>query len=311
MAGKPAKIEDDEEIDIEDDDDSLLDIEIVDDVPEKDKDKKVAPLVEESTDTDDDPSEDEIKTYSDKVKSRIDKLTAKYHQERRSKEAAARQLDELARITQTQIAEGNRLKELINKGEGFWKETNKNKVESQLQVAKREYREAFDAGDVDKLSEAQEKITKLSIELDKTVSWNPEPLKPYKAPVQQRQEPVVDTKAQDWHSKNSWFGEDDRMTSFAMALHRDLVKKGIDPQTPSYYNSIDAEMRKTFPDTFKGEKSSRTSGGGTVVAGASRSSGKTSRKVVKLTATQVALAKRLGVTNEQYANEVLRLENDR
>ena len=181
-------------------------------------------------------------------------------------------------------------------------------------MAKREYKEAYDSGDGDRLVEAQEKMTTARIKLDKAenVSQNMQEknaLQEVRNEVkiqQQPERPVRDQKAATWQDRNSWFGQDDEMTSLALGLHEKLVKENgmAYATTDEYYKRIDETMRKRFPENFEEvEDEKPRQKPSTVVASASRS---TSSKKIKLSTSQQTIAKKLGLTNEQYARELIK-----
>jgi hypothetical protein len=185
-------------------------------------------------------------------------------------------------------------------------------------MAKKEYRDAYESGDGDKLVEAQEKMTSAKIKLDRvfdaTQNLNQRrALQERENDVQIQQQPVQqpirDSKASSWQEKNSWFGQDDEMTSLALGLHEKLVKQNgmAYATTDEYYKRIDETMRKRFPENFESidedEKPQSKAKPSTVVASASRS---TSSKKIRLTTSQQAIAKKLGLTNEQYARELVK-----
>jgi hypothetical protein len=173
-------------------------------------------------------------------------------------------------------------------------------------LAKRAYKQAYEAGDADKLIEAQEKLTNAKIKADRLNALKPPALQEDENPVQTRTEeqitaPVpVDERANSWAASNTWFGQDDEMTSLALGLHTKLVKLGIDPQSSEYYEQIDARMKQVFPEQFEGqgEVANKPKRQSNIVAPATRS---TAPKKITLSPTQVALAKRLGLTPKQYA----------
>jgi hypothetical protein len=177
-------------------------------------------------------------------------------------------------------------------------------VQSEIEQAKRKLKDAYDAGDSDKLLEAQEELTAAKIKADRVNNFKPAPLQEEKPAVQPapqpvQQEPVrVDAKASAWQEANPWFGSDDEMTALALTVHRKLVESGVNPTSDEYYDRINTRMRQVFPDAFPSEKPVKKS---TVVAPATRS---TAPKKIVLTQSQVNIAKRLGLTNEQYARAV-------
>ena len=198
-------------------------------------------------------------------------------------------------------------------------ENAKSKVESDLELARKKFKEAYDAGDSDALAAAQERMAELSVQKVSAVNYRPV----YKPEAEERQpqyEPVVrpptDPKAVDWAKKNTWFGRDQLMTDYAKHVHdRIVVFDRIDPRSEDYWQTLDGEMRKRFPEMFddpdedsRSERQVRQQASN-VVAPASRSSAAKPRKQVKLTATEVSLAKRLGLTVEQYAAEKMRSTN--
>lgn len=294
---------------VENEKDDDLEIEVVDDTPEKDKGRK--PLdkpVEE-------PSEDELETYSDKVQARIKELTHARHDERRKAEALAREKAELERVAQQMLAENKRLKQYVNTGEQQFVETYKSGAERELEIAKRAYKDAYEAGDSEALVNAQEALTEAKFKLQRAQNFKPTPLQEEEIEVQSAQSqntpPPLDEKTEAWQAKNKWFGADgyEDATSYALGLHTKLVNSGVDPRSDSYFEQIDARMKSKFPEYF-GDADKPKSGDGskkptTVVAPAARSTG---AKKVQLTATQVALAKRLGLTPQQYAVELIKLE---
>lgn len=299
-------------ITIEADDDSV-NIEIEDDTPPEDRNRK--PLPKEQVE---ELEKDDLAEYSAKVKDRMAKLRKVYHDERREKEAAARRAAEAERIAQAIAEENRRLKNTLGSGEGAYVDAVKKSAEYELSLAKKEYREAYDAGDPDKIIEAQQKLNSAQYKLTEVENYRPQ----YKNAGQNEETPVniqpetvrppkPDDRALKWQDKNEWFGSDAEMTSLALGLHQKLVEKGVSPTSDEYYRSIDSTMRKRFPeydwgDTLDEDKpSQRTKKTSTVVASAART---TAPKTVKLTATQVALAKKLGLTPEAYAKELLKLE---
>lgn len=297
-----------------------IEIDVVDDTPEPDKDKPAAsveakPEGESEGPLPEEPDENELKSYSDRVRERISKLTARSHNERRAKESAARQLDEAAKALKTTIDENNRLKTLVHQSESFLKDTNKGRLEAQIAQARADYKTAYESGDADALAKAQEKMSSLHAELSQTNAWNPQPLPPTKEPDVLKPQVQPDEQAADWQTRNQWFGRDVRMTGFALGVHQELVQAGVDPRSSDYYNRIDQEMVKQFPDRFN--KPARevpvttvsVGSGASVVAPAGRANAGKSPRKVQLTGTQVALAKRLGVTPQQYAEQVLKLGN--
>jgi len=286
------------------DDDGDYEIEVVDDTPKKDRGRKPSEPPADVTD-------EELEEYSEKVRKRIQHFSKGYHDERREKEKALRERQELERLAQQLVEENKKLKGTVGKNQTALLEQAKRNVDSDLINAKKAYKEAYEAGDSDAVLEAQEKLTEVKLRAERVNNFKLPALQEAETPVQNEVSdtpaPAVtpDERAMDWASQNTWFGSDDEMTSFALGLHNKLVKEGLDPKSDDYYEKIDSRMRQVFPDQFEdyesepeAEKPRRQSN---VVAPATRS---TSPKKVKLTQTQVNLAKRLGVPLDLYAKKV-------
>lgn len=309
----PDEIEDKKtgEVDFEIEGEGEVDIEIEDDTPEKDRGRK--PLDREV----DDPTDEEIETYSDKVKNRIKELTHARHDERRVKEATMREKQELERLAQQLIEENKRLKQNVYTGQEAVIEGAKQKAESELERARSKLKAAQEAFDTDAIIAAQEEVMDAKIRVEQTKNFRPTPLQEENFEVQtpQTQPAKVepDEKTLRWQAKNQWFGSPgfEEYTSYALGLHQKLVTNGVDPRSAEYFEQIDARMKSTFPDLF-GQSADKPRSGEvqkkptTVVAAVSRS---TSAGKIKLTQTQVALAKKLGLTPQQYAAQVAKLEN--
>jgi hypothetical protein len=277
-------------------------IEVVDDTPESDRYR--TPMNEAPQD----PTEEELATYSESVKNRFKHFTKGYHEERRAKEAATREKDEALRIAQAVFEENKRLKGSVNQGQNVLLEQAKRAINTEIEDAKRIFKEAYEAGDSDKLLEAQEALTNAKIRADKVNNFKPAPLQEQETPVQMAPQPQqaapVDDKLLAWQDQNQWFGSNKRMTSYALGLHEELVDNGIRVGSDEYYRRIDTDIRERFPDQVgAGEsadaKPQRTKSN--VVSPATRS---TAPKKIVLTQTQVNLAKRLGVPLELYARKV-------
>ena len=280
-----------------------IEIELVDDTPAQDRDKWTA----DKTPTED--GEDEAASYSRKVQERIKKETAKVHAERRAKEDRERQLNELSEFSKRIIQENNQLKSLIENGEKVLVTEHQGRLEGQLAAARAAYREAHEAGDVSGMIAAQENLAKLAAQQDRLSTHRVEPLQRmdeqrelqrFVAP----QQPQVDQRALEWKEQNGWFGRDEVMTAFAMGVHQQLVnREGIDPRSADYYNRINSEVKKRFPERFQSENRQAPRRNDPVVAPAGRSGGGNARRKVTLTETQARLARRLGLTLEQYAEQ--------
>lgn len=288
--------------------DSDIEIEVVDDTPKADRGRKASAPPEEVT-------EEELENYSDKVKNRIKHFTKGYHDERRAKEQALREREELERLTKSLVEENKKLQGTVGKNQTLMVEQAKKSVASEVEQAKREYKTAYDSGDSDAVLEAQDKLFTAKSKLEKLNAYKPKetkeedtfdkPSQTVDTPTQTTPPVQADEKALEWANENSWFGSDDEMTSFALGYHNKLVKEGIDPKSDDYYAKLNSRMRSVFPDEFEDtqneglvdEKPKKAS----VVAPATRS---TAPKKVKLTQTQVAIANRLGVPLELYAKKV-------
>lgn len=283
-----------------DNDADEYDIEVVDDTPKADRGRKASEPPAEITD-------EELEEYSDKVKNRIKHFSKGYHDERRAKETALRERQELEKLTRQLVEENNNLKTTTTKNQTVMLDQAKKAAERELQQAKVAYKAAYESGEADAVVEANESITTAKIKADRLNNFKLPTLQATETPVQTRETattpaPVVDAKATDWAKTNTWFGTDDEMTSYVLGLHSKLVKSGVDPQSDEYYETIDSRMRTVFSENFEdAEETEKPRRQSNVVAPATRS---TSPKKVRLTQTQVTLAKRLGVPLELYAKKV-------
>jgi hypothetical protein len=290
-----------------------IDLEIEDDTPVEDKGKE--PLPKEKVE---ELENDTLEDYSERVKQRMAQLKKVWHDERRAKEAADREREEAIKYAKQIAEENKKLKTTLSSGEEEYIKAVSNSLENQLMLAKRDYREAYDSGDTEKIIEAQAKMNDAQMRLSQIQQYKPQ----YKNALQEDEKDVYiqetrpqvtkpDSKALNWQEKNTWFGKDEEMTSLALGVHEKLVRSGIDPTSDEYYRRIDSTMQKRFPEyfgdaTLDEEKPAERTKPSNVVAPATRS---TAPKKVKLTKTQVALAKKFGLTPEQYARETLKLEN--
>jgi hypothetical protein len=299
-----------------DDNDSEMEIEIVDDTPDQDKGRPRRPEGKEP----EIPNDDEIANLGQDVQKRIKKLRWEYHEERRAKEEASRQLNEATAFAKKMFDEKKRMEDALRKGEEILVENEKSRVESGLELARKNFKEAYDLGDADAISAANQKIAELAVQKASAVNYRPVYTPEEAAPRQQGYEPVVrpptDPKATEWAKRNNWFGRDQLMTDFAKHIHdRIVVFDRVDPRTEEYWQTLDGEMRKRFPEMFDDPEESSPperqvrQQASSIVAPASRSSSAKPRKQVKLTSTEVSLAKRLGITVEQYAAEKMRSTN--
>ena len=277
-------------------------IEVVDDTPPEDRGRK--PMTEPPKEV----TDDELSKYDESVQKRIKHFTKGYHDERRAKESAEREREEALRFAQSLAEENKKLKGSVNQNQTALLEQAKKVVANELETAKRQYKEAYEAGDSDALVNAQEALTTAKMKAEKVNNFRPTPLQVEKTDVQPAYQPQpaapVDEKLLAWQDQNQWFGSNKRMTAYALGLHEDLVGEGIPAGSEEYYKRINTDMRERFADQFGADepadaKPQRTKSN--VVAPATRSTAP--RKIV-LTQTQVNLAKRLGVPLELYARKV-------
>jgi hypothetical protein len=270
-------------------------IEVVDDTPEVDRNRK--PMKEAPAEV----TDDELEQYSEGVKKRIQHFSKGYHEERRAKEAALREREEAVRLAHNLVEENKRLQGSLGQGQQALLEQAKKVVQNELDQAKQKFKAAYEAGDSDALVEAQEALAAAKYKAERVNNFKPAVAQPQNTVVQPAPRPEqtvkVDSKAKAWQDANSWFGDDKEMTALALAVHQDLVESGVDTSSDEYYEKINARVRKRFPEAFNSEKPKKSS----VVAPATRSTAP--RKIV-LTQSQVQIAKRLGLTNEQYARAV-------
>lgn len=271
------------------------DVEVIDDTPEADRGR--TPMKEPPAEV----TDDELAKYSDGVKQRIQHFSKGYHEERRAKEAALREREEALKLTQTLIEENKRLQGTLGQGQQALLEQAKQTATAEVAAAKQKLKDAHEAFDTDSIVAAQEELARAVNKIERLNAVKAAP-----PPVQQPQNvvqtapavPQPDSKALAWQNANPWFGANKRMTAMALAVHQELVDKGVDTASDDYYASVNAEMRKVFPEAFPSAKTTKTNN---VVAPATRS---TAPKKIVLTQTQVTLAKRLGLTPEQYARAV-------
>ena len=289
-----------------------VEIEVEDDTPAADRGRTPSEPPAEVTD-------DELENYSEKVKKRIQHFSKGYHDERRAKEQALREREAAEAYAKQLIEENNRLKSDGIKNQNALIESAKRQVEAEMLAAKRAYKDAYESGESDAILEAQQQLNNAQIRMDRVSSFKParvaeeNPLQSYSNRVQQQvqapqeQQIARDVKAEAWRDENPWFGSDDEMTAFALGYHNKLVKEGVDPQSDDYYEKINSRMRKVFPDQFDDgidEPEEPKKKSSNVVAPATRS---TSPNKVRLTQSQIAIAKRLNVPLDVYAKQVAQL----
>ncbi len=282
-----------------------LELEIVDDTPEKDRGRKASAPPEELTD-------EELDTYqSEKIKKRIKHFDKAYHDERRAKEEALREREELQKVAKALLEEREQLKGAVSKNQTTLLDQAKQTVVAELDVARKEYEEAYETGDGKKVLAAQEKLVQAKIKADRVNNFKLPPLQEKKAPVKDEPSaPAVDQKAVAWAKRNPWFHHDEEMTGFAFGLHNKLVASGVDPKSDEYYTKLDSRMRQVFANRFATDDDDNDDTPppkrkADTVAPASRS---TAPKKIRLTKSQVAVAKRLGVSLEDYARQMVALE---
>ena len=298
-----------------------VEIEIEDDTPPQDRGRKAAPPPEELSD-------EELASYDEKVQQRFKKFTRGYHDERRAKEQALREREAAEEFARKVYEENKRLQEQLANGSKEYIATSKTAAQAELEAAKEKYRKAYEAADSDALVEAQAQIAKATVKMEKAEALRPievEEREDFKPAKVEQAAPNVSPRTKRWLETNSdWFGVDDEMTMAAMGIDKKLQREyGADyVGTEEYFRTVDKTMRKRFPEFFESqseeeddlprqkrsapveeddEPQRRASKPSTVVAPASRSS---SPSRIKLKQSQVALARKLGITPEQYAKQV-------
>lgn len=292
-----------EEVVIETEDLDNIEIDIVDDTPEQDRNRK--PLEKEI----EEPSDDEIEQYSSNVQKRIKELSHARHDERRAKEAAMREREEAIELARRIMEENSRLKNSLKNGEDAYIEAAKQKAAIEYEVAKKKLIEAKSIGDIEAEVSAQEEFNQAQLmrtRLDEFKN-NARQEDFNDVNIQTTQPKPVDYKAQEWHKANPWFWKDKVMTGTALGVHEELVASGYDPRSDDYYRELDSRIRTLFPDRFdevKPEKQEKKRPS-TVVAPAARSN---PSKRITLSASEVALARRLNLPLEVYAKQKIELE---
>ena len=292
-------------------------VQIEDDTPEEDRNRKPLPKY-----IADEIENEDLDEYSEKVKKRLSQMKKVWHDERREKERAFREREEALRFAENREQEIRQLKQRLSNGEKAFIHEASRAAETNLASAKDKVKQAYEAGDPERIAEAQEALMNATMRKKEVERFRPS-LQEKEEGVQAKQqaqapqvasEPQVDPKARAWQEKNSWFGADEEMTALALGLHEKLVRAGVNPNSDDYYAKIDQTMRKRFPENFeddieqtteKEEKPTPRAKPTNVVAPVTRS---TAPRQVRLTSSQVALAKRLGLSNEQYARELMKLE---
>ena len=286
-----------------------FEIEIEDDTPAEDRDRQPLPK-----DIVDELEDDELEEYSEGVKTRLKQMKKVWHDERREKEQALREQQEAIAYAQRMMEENKALKGKLSVGEQTFVSTYKGAAEMEYDNAKRDYKEAYDMGDADRLLDAQEKLNQAQFKLQRVNDY---------VPSRQEEEvnvqpatntvPRPDQRAIAWQERNEWFGKDEEMTSLALGLHQKLVAQyGTSyPSTDEYWKKVDDTMKRRFPEHFgdkeeeEAPQKAQRSKPAPVVASADRS---TPSKKVRLKQSQVLIAKKLGLTPEQYVREMMKLE---
>jgi len=292
-----------------------FEIEIEDDTPPEDRGREPLPkeLVKELED-------DELEDYSEKVKTRLKQMKKVWHDERREKERALREQQTAIEMAQQLQNEIKTLRSKVTENEGHLVSTAKNAVELELKNAEKAYKEAYEAGDSDRLLEANRQLNEATYRLERLKGYKP-PVQPQETevnlPNSQPQAPRLDPKTDSWRRQNTWFGSDDEMTATALGLNNKLLRErgAAFEGSDEYWEIVDKTMRKRFPEYEWGDEPderqetrstpTRTERPATIVAPVSRS---TTSKKVKLNQSQLNVIKKMGITPEQYVREQLKLE---
>ena len=294
------------------DSEAEFEIEVENDTPPQDRNRK--PVEKEVIDALED---EDLEKFNNDQNAALKEAKKVYHQERRAKDAAIREQQEAINLAKKMLEENKKLKERLHNGESVYVDTVKNAALQELESAKQDFKLAYESGDADKLLEAQERMTNAKFKVDKAENYQPQYQKAsqeeeFDVKIQQPQVNAPDKRAVAWQQNNDWFGQDEEMTSLALGLHEKLVRSGVPAGSDEYYKRIDNTMRKRFPENFEEEEveveepvRAAKPKASTVVAPATRS---TSPKKIRISKTQVALAKKLGLTPEQYARELTKLE---
>ena len=281
-----------------------VDIHEADVLQESPANRNVVAVAQEETTTEDGPEPTELDEYSEKVKKRIDRLTYQMRE-------AERQRDEAVDFAQRIQTQNSTLQTRLRSSDGSLVKEYDNRVNSELARAKVALKDAQELGDSEAIAQATEAIARSATESENVKRLQAQQVRAQRTKVrtpraaaqqqpQQQQAPPPDPKAQDWAEQNDWFGTDQAMTYAAFGIHRDLVEEGRDPTSDGYYTEVDKRIREYFPQKF-----GQTENVQQRVAGSSRGTGgKRATRSVKLTPSQVAIAKRLGVPLEDYARHV-------
>jgi hypothetical protein len=303
----------DTNVDITVEEDGDIEIEIEDDTPEDDRGRTpvsqdVVRQLEVET--------DELDKYSKDAKDKLIKMKRVWHDERRAKEEAYREQQEAINMARKLMDENKRMSTMIQNGSQEYARTIQNAAQMELKMAQRAYKDARDMGDTDAEMEAQQAMQAANLRVMQANNFRMPSLQEEKYEVQTPQEqvqqaPRPDNRAMEWQERNSWFGQDEEMTAAALGLHEKLKRQGVPVGSDEYYTTLDRTIRRRFSENFNeperadSESVARTKPS-TVVAPATRS---TSSKKIKLRQSQIAISKKLGLTPEQYALELRKLEN--
>ena len=303
--------------------DDGFEVEIEDDTPKKDRGRKPDDTPPE------DPTEDELASYDEKVQTRLKKFTRGYHDERRAKEEALREREAAEKLSKQLWEQNRKLQQQVGLGSRAYIEQSKTSADMEFENAKKRYKEAYEAGDSDAMVDAQAEVSRATLNLDKVQNMRPLQAEEKEVQIQQRStnQPNVSQRDQRWMNTNTWFGTDPEMTASALGLHQKLAKEqganfvGSD----DYYKKVDATMRRRFPEYFEDTQSDeddapskkvsepayeyeaprRATKPANVVAPATRS---TPPNRIRLKASEAAIARRLGVPLEEYAKQVAQLK---
>jgi hypothetical protein len=303
--------------------DDNFEVEIEDDTPAADRGRK--PMKEPV----EDPTDDELASYDEKVQARIKKFTRGYHDERRAKEEALREREAAEAFARQVFEENKKLQQQLSTGSKAYIETSKSAAETELLAAKKRFKDAYDSGDSDALVDAQAEVAQATLRLDRATTMRPIEVDDREFQPVKQEAPNVSPRTKRWMESNSeWFGKDDEMTMAAMGLDKKLQREYGSEYVGSeeYFKTIDRTMRKRFPEHFESERSDeedtdppprkrsepayedepprRATKPAAVVAPASRS---TPPSRMRLKASEAAIARRLGVPLELYAKQVAML----
>jgi len=290
-----------------------IEFEIEDDTPEEDRNRQ--PMPKEIVD---DLEQDDLSKYDAATKEKFKQMRKVWHDERRAKESAYREQQEAIELARRVVEENKRMKNMLATGEKEYVSSIQSAANLELEMAKRAYKDAYDNGDSEGLVNAQQAMQEAGIKIAQAKAFKLPPLQDDENHVQRQQEqyqqpaaPAPDARAQAWRNKNDWFGADEEMTASALGLHEKLKRNGVVVGSDEYYSTLDKTIRKRFSEYFEDSEPENTSSKSTptklstVVAPATRS---TSSNKIKMTTRQVNLAKKLGLTNEQYAIAMKKLE---